>query len=192
MFLSIIYWFFAMGMDILLVASPTTVSSCLQNMTDAGALLEARRRSGLRGKAGKDGDGKGSKRGGLRSADEDPNFVSFSTNQLSVAGGDGSRMRVSISDSELAGMETAPDEATWRAMRASFVANAEKARTLQAEVQLLRDQVAEQGGDDAAAAVPKKAKKYFAPSQVSDGAKTESASAKLLGSVQRSRGAVSS
>ena len=77
-------------------------------------------------------------------------------------------------------------------MRASFVANAEKARTLQAEVQLLRDQVAEQGGDDAAAAVPKKAKTNCAPSQVSDGAKTESASAKLLGSVQRSRGAVSS
>jgi hypothetical protein len=185
MFLSIIYWFFAMGMDILLVSSPTTVSSCLQRMTDAGVLLEARRRSGLTSKAGKDAGGKGSKRAS-NLTDDDSNIVNFSMSQLAVAGGDGSLARVSVNESDLAGMESAPDEATWRAIRASYLANAEKARTLQAEVQLLRDQVAEQDSNDGAVEVPKKTKKNFAPSQVSE-AKPESASAKLLGSVQRSR-----
>ena len=180
MFLSIIYWFLAMGMDIFLVSAPETVSKCLAASSAAGAraLSEARRRAGV-----KDRDGKASSgRGADKTVDTDPNLVSMNTNPITAMGADTSMM----SAADISGQTAPPDAYTWRAIRATFASTDARAKALAIEVSQLRERLQDAGdgggGGGSKAASPispavKGGKRTFAPS-----AAGESATAGLLGS----------
>ena len=186
MFLSIIYWFSAMGMDILLVTAPETVQACLSSIGRAGkdALSRAKKAASGKGAAGGASPGGSSKRlrviGGVtEEAAADPNSVSMQTNALMVAdlakgsGGGGAPKDLSkLGDAP-------PDAITWPGIKAAVAAADRRAKDLAMEVERLKEQL-DSGGGSGSGASPRTgaaARKAFDPTAAS-GVKT-SAAAKL-------------
>ena len=185
MFLSIIYWFLALGMDLLLVTAPASVEQCLSSVGGAGKLALARAKGAV-GRAGAAGAAGAPKRlrvvAGIRedAAPADPNAVSMHTNALMVsqlargsdggAGGGGGGGFVSRDLSALP--IAAPDEMAWAAIRATVTERDKQRKELAVEVERLRDQLEQAtcGGEGGAAASPLRAtKKSFAPTAAASG-----------------------
>jgi hypothetical protein len=165
MFLSIIYFFAALGMDLLLVTAPQSVQACLSSFGEAGkqALKRAKAaaaKGGLGGDAAPPstssvgGGGGGSKRlrviGGVEEAAADPNAVSMQANALMVAelarggagaaGAGGAPKDLGKLGSEL------PDAASWPSIRTAVAAADRRAKDLAVENERLRERLAEGGG----------------------------------------------
>ena len=159
-----------MGMDILLVTAPETVSKCLAESSAAGAraLSEARRRTGVN----KLEDAKlgGASGRGLRAsaaAEADPNFVSMNSNPITAMSG----AQQTLSAADVLEQTAPPDAMTWRAIRQTFAATDSRAKALAIELAQLRERVNEPGSSGASPSSPaaKGGKRNtFAPSTAGD------------------------
>ena len=173
MFLSIIYWFLALGMDLLLVTAPASVQQCLSSIGGAGkrAIARAKGAAGVMERAG------GSKRlrvvGGVQEAPADPNAVSMQTNSLMVeqlarGGGGGAGARRDLGKLP----DAPPDAATWPAIKAAVADADRRAKELSAECERLRSRLEDAeaaaaagatGGAAAAGSISPRIKRQFAP-----------------------------
>jgi len=197
MFLSIIYWFLAMGMDILLVSAPETVSKCLAASSAAGAraLSEARRRAGVKGKEGSGGGGGG--RGVDKMLEADPNFVRMDSNPLSALASDSSV----LSAADIAQQTAPPDAYTWRAIRQTFASTDARAKALAIEVSQLRERLQDASdgaggggktGSPTSPAIKGGKRSTFAPSAAGESAgSSKVAAAKMRISARKSIGSAS-
>jgi hypothetical protein len=170
MFISIIYFFAALGMDLLLVAAPQTVQSCLSNIGGAGksALARAKGAAGVKAGAGGGGGGKRLRViGGVKEEAADPDAVAMHTNALMVASlASGGAGGAAPRDLSALGDEV-PDAVTWPAIRAAIAASDRRAKDLAKEVERLRAEHAEGGAEGGTSAVAARSKRTFSPTSAS-------------------------
>ena len=154
MFASIIYWFVALGFDILLVTAPESVQACLSTVGKAGIQAMQRAKAAGTGGAGKGkGDKTGSSQrrlrviGGVEEALADPNAVVMNTNEFVVnqatRGGGGGGADGALDVSRMLSVD-APSAAQWARFQEQYKLLAEKAKSKAAEVERLLEE--RQGG----------------------------------------------
>jgi len=192
--LSIIYWFIALFMDVLLVVRPTFVASCLARVSKSSRQVLARGKlamaSATKGKGSvrgsRVGGGVGGGSGGSSSvsADEaasasDPSALATTNNPLMVTSLQSGKSASMLNSASVAGMSQVPDQLTWNVVREAFVAAMERAKESAREVEMLRDALAaaEASSSGGGGQVPRagqvlRARATFGPVAPSAGAST--------------------
>jgi hypothetical protein len=139
LFLSIIYWLLALGLDILLISAPQTVSNCLHSASSAASkiLEKAQSSSGVN-------KSKISQKKARNEPSDDPFRVETVINPSLVRAAEGSTPKSPIMTEELAAVisqQSPPDQIQWSNIKALIAATTEKSGLLAAEVELLRSDV---------------------------------------------------
>ena len=137
LFLSIIYWLLALGLDILLISAPQTVSNCLHSAAAAAnkVVQQAQLSAGL--KSSKTVQKKASR------ADmyDDPLRVETMMNPSLVRAAEAASPKTPAMTAELASVisqASPPDQIQWANIKALIAATTEKSSLLAAENELLR------------------------------------------------------
>jgi len=139
LFFSIIYWLLALGLDILLISAPQTVSNCLHSASSAASkiLQQAQSSSGVN-------KSKISQKKARNEPSDDPFRVETVINPSLVRAAEGSTPKSTVMTEELASVisqQSPPDQIQWANIKALIAATTEKSGLLAAEVELLRSDV---------------------------------------------------
>ena len=138
LFLSIIYWLLALGLDILLISAPQSVSNCLQSASEAANSIVQKAQA----TAGVNKAKVSSKKASRMEDNDDPLRVETMMNPSLVRAAEGSSSpRSPMMNEELASVisqQSPPNQVQWANIKALIAATTEKSGLLAAEVEILR------------------------------------------------------
>jgi len=138
LFLSIIYWLLALGLDILLISAPQSVSNCLQSASEAANSIVQKAQAS----AGINKAKVASKKAARMEDNDDPLRVETMMNPSLVRAAEGSSSPKSpMLTEELASVisqQSPPNQVQWANIKALIAATTEKSGLLAAEVEILR------------------------------------------------------
>jgi hypothetical protein len=138
LFLSIIYWLLALGLDILLISAPQSVSNCLHSASAAASKIvqQAQATAGVATKSKVN-----QKKVSRIKENDDPLRVETVINPSLVRAAEGSTPKSPVMTEELAAVisqQSPPDQIQWANIKALIAATTEKSGLLAAENELLR------------------------------------------------------
>lgn len=155
-FMSIIYWFVAMFLDIALVVSPSSVAGCLQRCSGIGRMASTNALALTATKATNRRKGIGANDATadlLATKDSDDTRVIEMVTNPSLISVEGRFNAQEIDVNNVKTMELPPDEYTWKLIRDSFVALSDRARSLNKDNEQLKMQL-EMGGNEGGTTSP--------------------------------------
>jgi hypothetical protein len=164
MFVTIVYWFLALALDLASITSPVCTATCLARLSSAGEAgfrraartLRKGGELGARGRKGSEGSmssGGSSSPSALSPGGADVNMVNMTTNPtlaLAVASGGRAVDNTEALEEAMADMVAPPDATTWKLIRSSFLSMNGRLRLLAQENETLRSR-AEEGAEELAA-----------------------------------------